>query len=79
MVNAQEMHRKNMGILSAIPEEQLAKRMVFAGDDSEWTVMGFLWGMWGHRAYHLGNLDIYLRQSDSTTPDFFSFNPKKMA
>lgn len=79
MANAREMHRQDMDILSALPEDQLAKRMTFAGDDSQWTVMGFLWGMWGHRAYHLGNLDIYLRQSDSETPDFFSFNPKHMA
>ena len=79
MANAREMHRQDMEILGAIPEQQLAKRMTFAGDDSRWTVMGFLWGMWGHRAYHLGNLDIYLRQSDSETPDFFSFNPKNMA
>ena len=41
--------------------------------------MGFLWAIYAHRAYHLGNIDIYLRQSDTKAPDFFHFNPTMMA
>jgi len=51
----------------------------FAGDQTTWSVMGFLWGLFGHRAYHLGNIDIYVRQADTPAPDFYSFNPKQMA
>jgi len=40
--------------------------------DRDWTVMGFLWGIYSHRSYHLGNIDIYLREADEQAPDFFS-------
>lgn len=76
---ARQMHADDMAVLGDYAPEQLTKTITFAGDDSRWSVMGFLWGMYGHRAYHLGNLDIYLRQSNSETPDFFSFEPKDMA
>lgn len=76
---ARRSHEENLEILRDFSPEILAKPISFAGDGSHWTVMGFLWGMYGHRAYHLGNLDIYLRQSDNETPDFFSFQPKAMA
>jgi uncharacterized damage-inducible protein DinB len=41
---------------------QLGKHIVWA--ERRWTVMGFLWGMYAHRAFHIGNIDIYLRQAD---------------
>ncbi len=43
------------------------------------TVKGLLWGMYAHRAFHVGNIDIYLRQSDVITPEFFEFTPLQMA
>jgi len=76
---AKKMHRQNMEILANYSDAELTKSVTFAGDSSTWSGMGFLWGMYGHRSYHLGNLDIYLRQSDTPTPDFYSFQPKMMA
>ena len=32
--------------------------------------MGLLWVTYAHRAFHLGNIDIYLRQSDIVVPEF---------
>lgn len=74
-----KMHQQNMAHLAEYTDEILSKKVSFAGDGSQWSGMGFLWGMYGHRSYHLGNLDIYLRQSDTPTPDFYSFQPKTMA
>ncbi len=56
---------------------QLAKHIIWVG--RTWTVMGFLWGAYAHRAFHLGNIDIYLRQADVVAPEFFEFNPLQMA
>ena len=44
-----------------------------------WSVMGFLWAAYAHRAFHIGNIDIYLRQADVVAPEFFEFNPAVMA
>ena len=41
--------------------------------------MGLLWGMYSHRAYHLGNIDLYMRQGDMNAPDFFTMEPTMMA
>ena len=39
----------------------------------------FLWAAYAHRAFHIGNIDIYLRQADVVAPEFFEFNPATMA
>lgn len=68
---------ENMRNFSALSATQLARRVVWA--KREWTVMGFLWGAFAHRAFHIGNIDIYLRQADVVAPEFFEFNPATMA
>jgi len=74
-----QIHDETMRRLRNFTDADLAKTVRYASDDTTWTVMGFLWGMYGHHAYHLGNLDIYLRQADIKAPDFYSFQPKMMA
>ncbi len=74
---AMAMHRSHMEQLRSYTEEDLRKEIVFA--DRSWTVMGFLWAMYSHRAFHLGNIDIYLRQSDLVAPDYFRFPAMQMA
>lgn len=75
--DAMEIHRDNMQLFSGYDEMQLGKRIKWSGRD--WTVMGFLWGIYCHRAYHLGNIDIYLREADEPAPDFFSNFQQVMA
>jgi hypothetical protein len=77
--NSRKLHAENLANLKAFSPEQRDRRISFAGDGTEWTVMGFLWGLWGHRAYHLGNLDMLSRIMTGSALDFFSFNPKNMA
>jgi uncharacterized damage-inducible protein DinB len=74
-----QLHEQNIRTLRGFDEATLDKTVRFAGDESLWSVMGFLWGLYAHRAYHLGNIDIYLRQADAPAPDFDSFAPKAMA
>jgi len=73
-------HRSQKQIVAnfaALSQEQLNRRVVWVG--RTWTVMGFLWGAYAHRAFHIGNIDIYLRQADVVAPEFFEFNPPTMA
>ena len=57
--------------------DQLDRRVSWVG--RSWTVMGFLWGIYAHRAFHLGNIDIYLRQAGVVAPEFFEFDPPQLA
>ena len=74
VADATALHRDNMALFLSYDNAQLAKRIQWTG--REWTVMGFLWGIYSHRSYHLGNIDLYLREADAPAPDFFSsFQP----
>lgn len=72
-----KLHAKNMQAFAGISENQLAKNLRWSGRD--WTVMGFLWGIYSHRSYHLGNIDIFMREADEPAPDFFSNFRQQMA
>jgi uncharacterized damage-inducible protein DinB len=74
---AARLHAGNLAALRGYTAAELEKPVKFVGRD--WTGMGLLWGMYAHRAFHLGNIDIYLRQSDVIAPEFFEFNPPAMA
>jgi uncharacterized damage-inducible protein DinB len=71
------MHRQRMERMRGFGAAELGKKVVFA--DRHYTGMGLLWAMYAHRAFHLGNIDIYLRQTDTVAPDFFRFPSEQMA
>lgn len=77
--NTQDLHLETMNIMENLTSDALEKQLVFAGDKSTWTGMGFLWAIWGHRSYHLGNLDMLVRIKTGSAPDFFSFAGSQMA
>jgi uncharacterized damage-inducible protein DinB len=70
VADAMKLHKDNMKLFAGYSDEQLAKKIKWSG--KEWTVMGFLWAIYSHRSYHLGNIDILMREADETAPDFFS-------
>ncbi len=72
-----DAHQENMARMRDYTAADLARKVVFA--DHEYTGMGLLWAMYAHRAFHLGNIDIYLRQTDTVAPDFFRFPSEIMA
>ena len=74
---AAKLHEESVRTLRGYTDEQLRKTVRFA--DRTWTVMGFLWALYAHRAYHLGNIDIYLRQSNTPAPSYFHFSVPAVA
>ena len=74
---ARRTQKKIVASFAALTPAELEKKVVWAG--RTWSVMGFLWGAYAHRAFHIGNIDIYLRQADVVAPEFFEFNPPLMA
>lgn len=79
VATAARMHEANMQKLRSLSPAQLRKSIKFPGDKTNWTVMGFLWAMYGHHAFHLGNIDLYVRQANLTAPDIFTYDPRIMA
>lgn len=69
--NLLALHRENLEVIRAFGEAELEKTLMFA--DRRWTGMGLLWAMYSHRAFHLGNINIYLRQTNTIAPDYFRF------
>jgi uncharacterized damage-inducible protein DinB len=68
---------QTLALLQGLSDTQLRKAVIW--QDRTWTVMGFLWGIYAHRAFHVGNIDILLRQAGVVAPDFFRFQPLQMA
>jgi hypothetical protein len=66
---ATRLHRDNMDRFRAFDRACLDKKISWMNRD--WSVMGFLWGIYSHRSYHLGNIDLLLREANAEAPDFF--------
>ncbi|HPF47603.1 MAG: DinB family protein [Alphaproteobacteria bacterium] len=72
-----ELHENAMEKLRNISPERLSKTVYFQG--GEYSVMGFLWALYAHYAYHLGNIDTYMRQGNMNPTAFFNFPTSEMA
>ncbi len=77
LAKAMAMHTENMDIVGKFSESTLAKKVTFA--ECSWTVMGFLWAIFGHHSYHFGHIDMYWRLSGAAGAEYHSFNPRQMA
>ncbi len=71
------MHDDNLSLIGEFDDEHMAKTVLFSG--RTWSVQGFLWALYGHRNYHIGNIDTYCRLAGAPAPDYFQFNPVEMA
>jgi len=72
-----EIHENCMEMIKGIGARQLTKTVWFQG--GEYSAMGFLWALYAHYAYHLGNIDTYMRQGDMNPTAFFNFPQSDMA
>ena len=72
-----DIHENCMVMLRGIKVTDLTKTVWFQG--GEYSAMGFLWALYAHYAYHLGNIDTYMRQGDMKPTAFFNFPESKMA
>ena len=77
IVMGRKIHENCMTLLRELSAEQLAKTVWFQG--GEYSIMGFLWALYAHYAYHLGNIDTYMRQGDMNPTAFFNFPSSEMA
>jgi uncharacterized damage-inducible protein DinB len=64
--DAEAMHLDDMGHFAAISEAQMEKH-VYRGEH-RWRLADYLWSLYSHRAFHVGNMDIYLRVAGATPP-----------
>lgn len=55
-----EVYFEGKKILETYTEEDLNKKVNFM--NREYTVMGFLWIIFGHHSYHMGQVDLLVRQ-----------------
>ena len=71
----EQRHQKNMERLATLSAADLDKRLVFAG--RHYTGMGLLWSILGHHAYHLGQMDLLMRQQDVEAPEYMEWREKE--
>lgn len=57
-----EVYEEGKVILETYTEEDINKQVTFMG--RTYSVMGFLWITFGHHSYHLGQIDMLIRQND---------------
>lgn len=77
VANVLGLHRETFAMLKGFTNPQLRKVVRYY--DRVWSVMGFLWGIYAHHAYHLGHIDMYLRQSNTEPPNLFHFSGRELA
>ena len=64
-------HTENLAALARLSPEALKNELTFV--DRRYTGMGFLWAMLGHHAYHLGQIDLVMRQQGTEAPEFMEW------
>ena len=74
---AHRAQKENMALFAGLSAEQLDQARHLGGPHLDGD--GLSLGAYAHRAFHIGNMDIYLRQADVVAPEFFEFNPAMMA
>jgi len=64
-------HEENSQLLSGLSGNNLQKDFVLAG--RHYTGMGLLWAMFSHHAYHLGQIDLIIRQLNLLAPEYMEW------
>ncbi len=58
-------------LLEKLTETELNKRVSFVG--RHYTVMGLLWTILGHHNFHLGQVDLLMRQENIQPPEYMEW------
>lgn len=64
----------NLLRLKKLSPETLGAEIMFV--DRRYTVMGFLWSILGHHGYHLGQIDLLMRQQGTEAPEYMEWPEK---
>lgn len=77
--NVVRLNAETLATLKELDNRQLRKAVHYY--ERTWSIMGFLWGVYAHHAYHLGHIDMYFRQANTKTepPNLFHFSSRNLA
>ncbi|MEW6611798.1 MAG: DinB family protein [Pseudomonadota bacterium] len=64
-------HQARLQDLAALREADLDRQLRFAG--RRYTAMGLLWALYSHHAYHLGQIDLLMRQQGLLAPEYMEW------
>lgn len=64
-------HSENLTRLAALSDDDVTKLLTFNG--RRYTAIGFLWSLLGHHAYHLGQIDLLMRQQGVEPPEYMDW------
>lgn len=67
----QEGHARRMKNLEDFHHQDLDRELRFAG--RRYTTMGFLWAIYSHHGYHLGQIDLLMRQLGTEAPEYMEW------
>jgi len=66
-----QVFEKGTEIFGTYDQHDLDKSISFF--DRRYTVMGFLWIMFGHQSFHLGQVDLLMRQYSVEPPEYMEW------
>ena len=69
VADATRLHEQDMADFGKITDAQMEKTVLRG--DHQWTIAGYLWSIYSHRAFHVGNMDIYLRERQVVPPNYY--------
>jgi uncharacterized damage-inducible protein DinB len=67
----ERQHLASLDAVRAYSYDVLAKPFIFVG--RHFTVRGFLWAIYGHHCYHVGQVDQLMRQQNVMPPEFLEY------
>ena len=67
--DATKLHQEDMENFAKITDGQMEKTVTRG--THQWSVAGYLWTIYSHRAFHVGNMDIYLRERKVAPPNYY--------
>ena len=70
-----DAHLAALASVRSWPPELLEKKFTFVG--LRFTVMGFLWAIHGHHGFHLGQIDLLLRQVGRSPPEYMEWHERR--
>lgn len=70
-----ELYKKGVSVLNSYNKLDLEKHVSFF--NRKYTGMGFLWIIFGHHSYHLGQIDMIMRQNNINPTEYMEWENDK--
>lgn len=64
-------HARRLRDLEGLHRLDLSRELRFTG--RRYTAMGFLWAIYSHHGYHLGQIDLLMRQLGTVAPEYMEW------